>query len=55
MKYKVFFYMDGLYEVWEYKHGYENSVPEDGEVVFTGTLPECDAFINLTEKGYLNE
>jgi hypothetical protein len=48
-KYKVFFFQDDIYEVLEF------NPDEDGyqDKVFQGTLSECDAWINLMEKGYL--
>lgn len=44
MGYKVEFYMDNEYNIIDTDHNIS---------VFKGTLPECDAWINLTENGYL--
>lgn len=44
MKYRVSFYQDGLYEVIEI----ETNVSH-----FQGTLSDCEAWIRLTEAGYM--
>jgi hypothetical protein len=68
MKYKVEFFQDNIYQVMEAGWAGENwvssfphpprTVPDDNPVliwskVFQGTLPECEAWINLHEKGYM--
>ena len=51
IQYKVRCYLDDEYEVFKIISNYFGDSYE--EVVFKGTLPECDAFISLTEKGHL--
>lgn len=67
MKYKVQHFQDNIYEVMENIHrtNYYNDhfypppatvkydPPETWESVFQGTLSECEAWINLKEKGYM--
>ena len=66
MKYKVQFLQDNIYEVYERLYSGPNwvssylsqtisrDVPiETWSKVFQGTLPECEAWINLKEKGYM--
>jgi hypothetical protein len=67
MKYKVELLSGGTYQVLErsYSDGYDwkSSYPpkttvkhiptETWNPVFQGTLPECEAWINLHEKGYM--
>jgi len=64
MKYKVEFFINDTYQVLENTTKVDSSEwynptitimipPESWEVVFQGTLPECDAFINLKKKGYM--
>lgn len=43
-KYKVKFYMDNEYEVLN---------TESYEIEFQGSLADCEAWIKLTERGYL--
>jgi len=63
-KYKIEHLENDTYQILEntnyesnnwYNPAYPNMFPlnEKWEVVFQGTLPECDAFINLKEKGYM--
>ena len=42
MRYVVNFYQDNIYEVWD---------TEKHESVFQGSLSDCEAWINLKEKG----
>ena len=44
MEYTVRFYMNYEYEV----------VTEDGEQVFKGSLSDCNAWLQLNDKGYFN-
>jgi len=44
MKYKVCFWEDGIYEVVEIS---------THETKFKGSLSDCEAWIRLTNKGYL--
>lgn len=41
-KYKVRFYQDDIYEVYE-----------DNECVYQGSLSNCEAYIRLHENGYM--
>lgn len=43
MEYRVILFKDNIYHVY---NGYK-------EVLFEGNLSDCNAWINLTEKGYL--
>lgn len=51
MKYKVKFYQDGLYEVWEI--GPHEAYMDNQKVVFRGSLSDCEAWIRLHENGYM--
>jgi hypothetical protein len=51
-EYKVSNLEDNIYQVFE-AHINEEIEILYWDVVFQGTLPECEAWINLTEKGYL--
>jgi len=65
MKYKVQFLQDSIYQVVERTYEGFNwtatqppitikDIPtEIWNPVFQGTLPECEAWINLHEKGYM--
>ncbi len=44
MNYKVYHYLDDIYEV----------VDKDNVRVFKGTLSDCEAWIRLKERNYLN-
>ena len=48
-KYKVNFFQDNIYEVMEFNPDEDSYCDQ----VFQGTLPECEAWIRLTESGYL--
>ncbi len=48
-EYKVRLVKDETYKV--VKVAYDEN--EDDETVFVGTLSDCEAWIRLTEKGYL--
>jgi len=52
-KYKVRFFQDDIYEVTIPAYGDEYYYGEGEESVFQGTLPECEAYIRLKEKGYM--
>lgn len=47
MDYKVRLYMDNTYEVYYYKGN------GDWEVVYHGSLADCEAWIRLHENGYM--
>lgn len=54
--YKVVHFEDKIYQVYKkikisYKFGSEIIQGRDNGVLFEGTLPECESFINLKEKG----
>lgn len=67
MKYKISRLEDNIYQVSEKQYVGENWVStsrapitpsniittETWNIVFQGTLPECDAWISLREKGYI--
>ena len=50
-KYKVLHDLDDIYEVWDFNTLLK--LKDEGDYLFKGTLPECEAWINLTEEGYL--
>ncbi len=60
MKYKVEHLEGSTYQIWKIKFP-KDIITTDSpsylraywEVVFQGTLPECEAWINLHEKGYM--
>lgn len=49
---KVLFIQDNYYKVVKLEDGMEYS-SHDCETLFRGTLSDCEAFIRLTEGGYL--
>ncbi len=50
MKYKVIRLEDNIYQVFWVN---ESDYVYRSTVLFQGTLPECDAWISLHEKGYI--
>lgn len=50
MKYKVRFFQDNEYEVISFWEEY-GEIQEQS--MFTGTLADCEAWIRLTEGGYM--
>ena len=48
MDYKVRLYMDNIYEVYHYDGN------EDWVVMYQGSLSDCEAWIRLHEKGYMD-
>ncbi len=52
-KYKVRFYQDNTYEVLEKKYYYYED-DESWESVYQGSLSDCEAYIRLSNNGYLN-
>jgi len=58
MKYKVTLMMDQTYEVWKINQEVDNldtdTIPETKyEKAFQGSLADCEAWIRLTEQGYM--
>jgi hypothetical protein len=62
MRYKVQFFQDNIYQVFEMQFDiysqdqttvYSASNLWSASPIFQGTLPECEAYINLKEKGYM--
>lgn len=52
-KYIVRFYIDNTYEVIKIKYYIESCEIESEKVEYQGSLSDCEAWIRLTEKGYM--
>jgi len=51
--YRVEPYMDDQYQVLEKEAGHDEGCGCPDEVVFKGSITECEAFIRLKENGYM--
>jgi len=55
-RFRVGFYQDNIYEVFERKEIYKNTFGDfkvEEISVYQGSLADCDAYIRLVESGYM--